>query len=59
VIAIRAGKASEFHAYELLGLEPLIWGLLASLTVGIAISLVTRPPDERLVSRLFDAPAAE
>jgi len=59
VIAIRAGKPSEFHAYELLGLEPLIWGLLASLTVGVVISLITRPPDERLVSRLFDAPAAE
>jgi SSS family solute:Na+ symporter/sodium/pantothenate symporter len=55
VIAIRAGKASEFHAYELLGLDPLIWGLLASLVVGVLVSLVTTPPDERLVSKLFDA----
>jgi sodium/pantothenate symporter len=53
-IAIGAGKASEFHAYELLGLEPLIWGLLSSLVVGVMVSLVTRPPDERLVSKLFD-----
>jgi sodium/pantothenate symporter len=55
VIAIRAGRPSEFHAYELLGLEPLIWGLLSSLVVGVLVSLVTRPPDQRLVSKLFDA----
>jgi SSS family solute:Na+ symporter/sodium/pantothenate symporter len=55
VIAIRAGRASEFHAYELLGLEPLIWGLVSSLVVGILVSLATQPPDERLVSKLFDA----
>jgi len=55
VIAIQAGKASEFHAYELLGLEPLIWGLVSSLVVGVLVSLVTTPPDERLVSKLFDA----
>ena len=53
-IAIRAGKAAEFHAYEMLGFDPLIWGLLTSLVVGVFVSLVTRPPDERLVSKLFD-----
>ena len=55
VIAFRAGKPSEFHAYELLGFDPLIWGLAASLAAGVLISLVTRPPEERLVSKLFDA----
>ena len=55
VVAIRAGKAAEFHAYELLGFEPLIWGLASSLVVGILVSLLTPPPDERLVSKLFDA----
>ena len=54
MIAIRAGRASEFHAYELLGLEPLIWGLAASLVGVIVVSLMTRPPDERLISKLFD-----
>jgi sodium/pantothenate symporter len=58
IIAIRAGHAAEFHAYELLGLEPLIWGLLSSLVVGVSVSLVTRPPDETLVSKLFDGAAA-
>jgi hypothetical protein len=56
VIAFNAGKAAEFHAYELLGFEPLLWGLLSSLVVGILVSLVTTPPDEKLVSKLFDAP---
>jgi sodium/pantothenate symporter len=55
-IAIRAGKPSEFHAYELLGFDPLIWGLVSSLLCGVVMSLLTRPPDERLVSKLFDAP---
>lgn len=55
VIAFRAGRASEFHGYELLGLEPLIWGLAASLVAGILVSLTTAPPSQRLVSQLFDA----
>jgi SSS family solute:Na+ symporter/sodium/pantothenate symporter len=58
VIAARAGHAAEFHAYELLGFEPLIWGLASSLVAGVAVSLITRPPEERLVSKLFDAEPA-
>ena len=56
VVAIRAGRPSEFHAYELLGFDPLIWGLVSSLLCGIVVSLLTRPPDARLISKLFDAP---
>ncbi len=55
VIAIQAGKPSEFHAYELLGFDPLIWGLCASLVVGVIVSLTTDPPEQRLISKLFDA----
>jgi len=54
IIAIRAGKPSEFHAYELLGFDPLIWGLASSLLLGVFVSLCTKPPAERLVSKLFD-----
>jgi sodium/pantothenate symporter len=55
-IAFSKGKPQEFSAYNLLGFEPLIWGLLASLIAGVLVSLVTNPPDEKLVSKLFDAP---
>src|SRR4029079_12665371 len=55
VIAIRAGSPSEFHAYELLGFDPLIWGLASSFLPGLTVILLTRPPERRLVSKLFDA----
>lgn len=55
-IAFSKGKPQEFSAYNLLGFEPLIWGLAASLVAGVAVSLMTSPPDEKLVSKLFDAP---
>lgn len=57
VIAFREGRPSEFHAYELLGFEPLIWGLLVSLVTGVIVSLATRPPEPRLIRKYFDAPA--
>lgn len=47
---------SGFVPYNLLGFEPIVWGLAVSLIVGISVSLVTTPPDEELVSKLFDAP---
>jgi SSS family solute:Na+ symporter/sodium/pantothenate symporter len=53
VIAIQ--QKSGFVPYNLLGFEPIVWGLGMSLLVGVVASLATRPPDERLVSKLFDA----
>jgi SSS family solute:Na+ symporter/sodium/pantothenate symporter len=44
-----------FAPYNLRGFEPIVWGLGVSLVVGIVVSLITRPPDEKLVSTLFDA----
>jgi Na+(H+)/acetate symporter ActP len=52
------GSFAKFQPFYLLQLEPLIWGLLASLVVGVVVSLVTSSPDERLVSKLFDADVA-
>ncbi|MGD9721021.1 MAG: sodium:solute symporter [Pirellulales bacterium] len=52
---IQGGAA--FQPYQLLGLEPIVWGLAVSAVAGVAVSLVTSPPPEELVSRLFDAPA--
>jgi sodium/pantothenate symporter len=54
VIALR--YKSGFVPYNLLGFEPIVWGLSVSLIVGVAVSFLTRPPDERLISKLFDAP---
>jgi len=53
VIALR--YTTGFVPYNLLGFEPIVWGVSVSLIVGIVASLVTQPPDERLVSKLFDA----
>lgn len=49
------GAVTKFRPYYLLGLDPIVWGLAMSLTIGIVVSLCTRPPDAALVSRLFDA----
>jgi SSS family solute:Na+ symporter/sodium/pantothenate symporter len=51
----KIGPATAFRSYYVLGLEPVVWGLLASLTAGVFVSLCTTPPDAALVSRLFDA----
>ena len=40
----------------LLGLDPIIWGLLASSISGVAVSLLTPAPDKALVDRMFDGP---
>lgn len=44
----------KFTAYNLLDLDPIIWGLGLSLVVGVAVSLMTSPPDDALVSKMFD-----
>jgi SSS family solute:Na+ symporter/sodium/pantothenate symporter len=53
---VQTGQFAKFTPYALYGFEPLIWGLLVSLVVGVVVSLLTTPPDEKLVSKLFDAP---
>ncbi len=51
------GPDTAFRAYYLLGLEPIVWGLMVSCLTGVIVSLLTRPPDERLLSWLFDRQA--
>jgi sodium/pantothenate symporter len=50
------GMATSFAPYYLCGVEPVVWGLSASAIAGIGGSLITSPPPQKLVSRLFDAP---
>jgi SSS family solute:Na+ symporter/sodium/pantothenate symporter len=51
----RMGQFTGFRPYFLLDLDPLLWGLTTSLVAGVTVSLATAPPDDQLVSRLFDA----
>ncbi len=48
------GPASSFRPYYLLGFDPCVWGLASSLVAGIAVSLITKPPDEARLSIVFD-----
>ncbi|MCE9606281.1 MAG: sodium:solute symporter [Planctomycetia bacterium] len=47
-------QATAFRPYFLLGLEPVVWGIAVSAVAGITVSLLTPPPDEALVRRMFD-----
>ncbi|MFO0947337.1 MAG: hypothetical protein U1D30_15610 [Planctomycetota bacterium] len=49
------GVKSSFRPYFLLGLDPVVWGLLASFVAGVVISLRTPASDPELVSKYFDA----
>ena len=51
---IPIGAQTSFRPYYLLGYDPLLWGLLTSSALGILATLLTSPPDEDLVSRMFD-----
>lgn len=53
------GTEDKFGPYYLLGMDPCVWGLLASLACGVVVSLVTAPPDPRRISLLFDAVPAD
>lgn len=49
------GQVTRFRPYFLFNIDPIVWGLVASAIVGITVSLLTRPPNAALVSKLFDA----
>ena len=49
------GQATSFRPYFLLGVDPLIWSLAVSFLTGVGVSLATRPCDDALISKFFDA----
>ena len=51
------GQATKFRPFFLGGVDPLLWGLAASFVAGVAGSVLSRPPDVQIVSRLFDVEA--
>ncbi len=50
------GAPSTLRPYYLAGVDPCVWGLVASLTAGIVVSLLTTPPDPARLRLVYDAP---
>jgi len=48
------GQATSFRPYFLFGMEPVVWGLLVSLALGVGVSLCSRPPREELLTQMFE-----
>jgi len=48
------GMAKGFRPYFVLGMEPVVWGLLVSAICGFGISLVTKPPRPEHVAKFFE-----
>lgn len=50
----KIGASGLFRPYYILGVDPIIWGLLASIVGGVGVSLLSRPPSPELVKRFFE-----
>jgi Na+/proline symporter len=48
------GQVTKFRPYFLYGIDPLIWGLLGSVSAGVIVTLLTKPPDDAVVGRFFE-----
>lgn len=48
------GPAKGMRPYYLLGFDPCVWGIAASILAGVIGSLLTQPPEAARVSLLFD-----
>jgi len=53
------GQKTAFRPYFLFGVEPVVWGIFVSAIAGVVTSLLTPPPDEELVRRMFDIDTKE
>jgi Na+/proline symporter len=49
------GNATKLRPYFLLGLEPLLWGVIVSATLGVVVTWLSPPTDEKLVAKFFEA----
>ncbi len=50
----RIGQLTAFRPYYLCDVDPFVWGVLVSGLCGVLVSLLTSPPDEKLISKMFD-----
>ncbi len=46
-------RTGKFQVYELLGVQPFLWDLVASIACCVGVSLLTPPPDGALVRKYF------
>jgi SSS family solute:Na+ symporter/sodium/pantothenate symporter len=49
------GPSTAFRPYFLLGIEPIVWGIVVSGVFGILVTMMSPPPSPDLVSKMFDA----
>jgi sodium/pantothenate symporter len=49
------GPPTAFRPYFLLGVEPIVWGIVVSAVFGVVVTKLTPAPNPQLVSRMFDA----
>jgi SSS family solute:Na+ symporter/sodium/pantothenate symporter len=47
------GNATSFRPYFLYGLDPMLWGVLASTVAAVMVSLLTAAPDKERIATLF------
>jgi SSS family solute:Na+ symporter/sodium/pantothenate symporter len=50
----RIGQLTSFRPYYLCDFDPFLWGVLVSGLCGVLVSLLTTPPDQKLISKMFD-----
>jgi SSS family solute:Na+ symporter/sodium/pantothenate symporter len=55
---VRDGDWTKLSPIRPLWFDPMIWGNLVAIAVGIAVTMLTPPPEEKLAARFFDAGAA-
>lgn len=48
------GSDDVFRPFWPLGFDPMIWGLLSSLSLGVLVTKLTPPPRPELVQKFFD-----
>lgn len=53
----RIDQLTGFRPYYLFEFHPFLWGVLVSGVCGIVVSLLTSPPDQALLSKMFDKEA--
>jgi Na+/proline symporter len=54
---IHDGDWTKLNPIRPLSFDPMIWGNLVAIAVGLVITLLTPPPEEKLAARFFDAGA--